>query len=142
VREEDCAVCLIELRLPNEDSKWLIEQRPATGLLASLWQFPQTTLSTSDTTATQRKTSAQEYVSSLNMSKACYIASFDPLVHVFTHLKLTMYPYHYRITDKAEADSLTCTGTPARKWVNTNSMDNETLSSGMQRCWGLVAKQR
>ncbi|KAJ4359275.1 hypothetical protein N0V95_002286 [Ascochyta clinopodiicola] len=144
VKEEDCVVCLIELRVSNEESKWLIEQRPATGLLASLWQFPQTMLSDSDTTAAHRKTSAQKYLSSLiaggvDLGKARYVTSFDPLLHVFTHLKLTMHAYHYRITDKTEADSLVCDGTPARKWVSTNSMDNETLSTGMRKCWELVA---
>ncbi|XPS78470.1 hypothetical protein M3J09_010481 [Ascochyta lentis] len=144
-KEEGCVVCLVELRLSNEDSKWLIEQRPSTGLLASLWQFPQTMLSESDVTAAHRKTSAQKYVSSLiagdtDLGKARYVASFDPLVHVFTHLKLTMHAYHYRITDKTETDSLVCSGTPTRKWVSTSSMDNETLSTGMRKCWELVAK--
>jgi A/G-specific adenine glycosylase len=74
------------------------------------------------------------------MSKARYINSFPPLVHVFTHLRLTMHAYHYRVTDKAEADSLTCSGVPARKWVDTNSMNNETLSTGMRKCWELLAK--
>ena len=144
-KEEDCAVCLTELRLSDGGSKWLIEQRPATGLLASLWQFPQTTLSASDATAATRKTSAQKYVSSLtaggvDMSKARYITSFQPLIHVFTHLRLTMHAYHYRITDKAEADSLICSGAPARKWVDTDAMEGATLSTGMRKCWDLVAK--
>lgn len=143
-REEDTAVCLIELSLPDEESLWLIEQRPATGLLASLWQFPQTTLSASDTTAAKRKTAAQEYLLGLtagavDMSKARHITSFDPFVHVFTHLRLTMHAHHYRITDKAEADNLTCEGTPVRKWVKTSSMDDETLSTGMRKCWDLIA---
>jgi A/G-specific adenine glycosylase len=143
-REEDTAVCLVELCLPDDESVWLIEQRPATGLLASLWQFPQTTLSAPDTTAAKRKTAAQESILGLtagavDMSKARHIASFDPFVHVFTHLRLTMHAHHYRITDKAEADNLTCEGTPVRKWVKTSSMDNETLSTGMRKCWDLIA---
>lgn len=143
-REEDCAVCLIELCSPDEESMWLIEQRPATGLLASLWQFPQTTLSTSDMTAAQRKTSAQKYISSvsaggIDMTKARHMASFNPpIVHVFSHIRLTMHAYHYRITDKVDAKSINCSGAPARKWVKTSAMDNETLSTGMRKCWDLV----
>lgn len=144
-KEEDCAVCLIELHSAGKESKWLIEQRPATGLLASLWQFPQTTLSTSDTTAALRRTSAQKHVSSLtaggiDMAKARHVASFDPLVHVFTHLRLTMHAHHYRISDTTEAGGLTCSGAPARKWVDTSCMDNETLSTGMRKCWELVSR--
>jgi A/G-specific adenine glycosylase len=36
-KEEECVVCLIEMCPPSGKSKWLIEQRPAKGLLASLW---------------------------------------------------------------------------------------------------------
>lgn len=145
VKEEDCAVCLVELCTSNSESKWLIEQRPATGLLASLWQFPQTTLSAADTAAASRRISAQKHISSLDaggvdMTTARHITTFDPLVHVFTHLRLTMHAYHYRITDKADAANLLCSGAPARRWVNTSSMDNETLSTGMRKCWQLVAK--
>lgn len=35
--EEECVVCVIEMRSPTGKSNWLIEQRPAKGLLASLW---------------------------------------------------------------------------------------------------------
>jgi len=51
-----------------------------------------------------------------------------------------MYAYHYRVTDKTDAANLLCKGAPARKWVNASSMDDETLSTGMRKCWELVAK--
>ncbi|KAF1934705.1 DNA glycosylase [Clathrospora elynae] len=146
VAEEECVVCIIEMRSSDGNSKWLIEQRPAKGLLASLWQFPQSPLSASQTTSSQRKTSAQKHVTGLgirdaDMSKADYVASFPPLVHVFTHLKLTMHAYQYRITaDDAEDVELTYKGPPARRWVDTESMDNETLSTGMRKCWELISK--
>jgi A/G-specific adenine glycosylase len=75
------------------------------------------------------------------MSEARYVAHFPPLVHVFTHLKLTMHAYQYRITEeKAERTALTCKGPPARKWVDTDAMDDETLSTGMRKCWELIPK--
>ncbi|KAF2846608.1 DNA glycosylase [Plenodomus tracheiphilus IPT5] len=145
--EEECVVCMIELRMPNGSSKWLIEQRPDKGLLASLWQFPQNTLSTSQNTPPLRKTAAQKYTSSLaiddiDLSNAKHVAAFPPLVHVFTHIRLTMHAYQYRITstDKTGDIDLTCKGPPTRKWVDTESMDNETLSTGMRKCWDLIQK--
>jgi A/G-specific adenine glycosylase len=36
-KEEECVVCVVEMRPSTGKSKWLIEQRPAKGLLASLW---------------------------------------------------------------------------------------------------------
>jgi A/G-specific adenine glycosylase len=84
---------------------------------------------------------AQDYVSSLDvngihMSNAKLISNFSPLVHVFTHLKLTMHAFRFRITvDRAEDVDLVRTGVPARKWVDAASMDGETLSTGMRKCW-------
>ncbi|KAH7084452.1 DNA glycosylase [Paraphoma chrysanthemicola] len=144
--EEQSVVCLVELQVAEGHSKWLIEQRPAKGLLASLWQFPQSTLSTPTTTPAQRKASALKYISGLqlgnmDMSKADYVASFDPLVHVFTHIRLTMHAYHFRIAcDKAEDVALVHAGPPSRRWVETEAMDQQTLSTGMRKCWDLVAK--
>jgi A/G-specific adenine glycosylase len=113
-----------------------------------LWhrQFPQSPLAASQKTPQQRKASAQQYISGLeagatDMSKARCVASFPPLVHVFTHLKLTMHVYQYRIdADNARDIELICKGPPTRKWVDSESMDNETLSTGMRKCWDLVSK--
>ncbi|KAI0582263.1 MutY A-G-specific DNA glycosylase [Pyrenophora tritici-repentis] len=148
VAEEECVVCMIELHLSDGTSKWLIEQRPAKGLLASLWQFPQNALTASQMTPQQRKTSAAQYVSSLgasaaavDMSKARYVAHFPPLVHVFTHLKLTMHAYQFRVeADAAEAVDLECGDEPCtRKWVDAAAMGDETLSTGMRKCWELLS---
>ncbi|KAF2684192.1 DNA glycosylase [Lentithecium fluviatile CBS 122367] len=149
--EEECLVCIIELQSPST-SKWLIEQRPAKGLLASLWQFPQHPLPTtpaSDTPGT-RKSSAQKCISSLDigdvdMREATHVAELGNLVHVFSHLRLTMHVQHFRIsqdkeTTKQRPRENTTPGLPARKWVDTDAMDGETLSTGMRRCWGLVVQ--
>jgi A/G-specific adenine glycosylase len=74
------------------------------------------------------------------MSKTHFVASFSPWVHVFTHLKLTMHAYQYRIADDAEGIELACKGPPARRWVDTGAMDDETLSTGMRKCWELISK--
>ncbi|KAF2821227.1 DNA glycosylase [Ophiobolus disseminans] len=144
--EEECVVCMVELCAPSGYSKWLIEQRPAKGLLASLWQFPQSTLTTPSSTPASRKASAQKYISSLTIggidtSKAAFVNGFPPLVHVFTHIRLTMHAYQFRVScDKAEDVELIQAGPPARKWVEGTSMEDQTLSTGMRKCWDLVAK--
>ncbi|EOA87683.1 uncharacterized protein SETTUDRAFT_108927 [Exserohilum turcica Et28A] len=108
-------------------------------------QFPQSTLMASQTTSQQRKTFAQQYVAGLdpgktNMGQARHVSSFAPLVHVFTHLKLTMHAHHFRIdADNALDFEPLCKGPPTRKWVDGASMDDETLSTGMRKCWLLVS---
>lgn len=80
-------------------------------------------------------------VGKVDLSKALLVESFEPLVHVFTHLKLTMHVHRYKIkADNADDIDLVITGPPARKWVDTESMDQETLSTGMRKCWDLVTK--
>jgi A/G-specific adenine glycosylase len=75
------------------------------------------------------------------MTEARYVAHFPPLVHVFTHLKLTMHAYQYRIAaESTEEAALTCKGPSTRRWVNTDAMDDETLSTGMRKCWELILK--
>lgn len=81
------------------------------------------------------------------MSNTKHIAELDSLVHVFSHLKLTMYVHLFKVctdTDTA-ADAPSphaSTVPPTRKWVATEAMDNETLSTGMRRCWTLANKAR
>jgi A/G-specific adenine glycosylase len=39
VAEEECVVCLVEVRTPGKPSKWLVEQRPAKGKLSPTTQY-------------------------------------------------------------------------------------------------------
>lgn len=100
-------------------------------------------LSKSANTPSQREIAARKHITSVKLSKAdmekaTLVANYSPLVHVFTHLKLTMHIYEFRLdvedTDDADLD---CAGQPARKWVDTASVDAETLSTGMRKCWAL-----
>jgi A/G-specific adenine glycosylase len=196
--EEECVVCVVELRPRTGKSKWLIEQRPAKGLLASLWyvgrnccrnietrdtqrsscaracgdkpishvsspfifnifgslanyvtlrQFPQSTLSEPTTTPASRKASAQTYISSLSIGKTnveiAHVAAFPSLVHVFTHIRLTMHVHQFSVScDNAEDVSHGPSDSPSRKWVETEDMSQQTLSTGMRKCWDLVAKAK
>jgi A/G-specific adenine glycosylase len=147
--EETCAVCIVELVHPNAASKYLIEQRPAKGLLASLWQFPQNSLSCTMDTPESRRISAQKWLSALgiaNLEKATHIAELGTLVHVFSHLKLTMHVQLFRLqADKAKLYLETQSDfheTQARRWVEATAMEDETLSTGMRRCWALVSHEQ
>ncbi|KAF2451127.1 DNA glycosylase [Karstenula rhodostoma CBS 690.94] len=140
VPEEDAVVCVISAPATRslDKRRWLIEQRPAKGLLASLWQFPQQTLPPAiKHTAASRKATARAYVESLGLGSldGRDARELGSLVHVFTHLKLTMYVVHIGL----ETDGEILEGAPARKWVATEDMGGETLSTGMRRCWELVA---
>ncbi|KAF2265961.1 DNA glycosylase [Lojkania enalia] len=142
VAEEECVVCIVELRLDGGRSKWLIEQRPAKGLLASLWQFPQCTLPKQHMPSI-RKASAKQFVAGLNPGNedfsARYLCELGSLTHVFSHLKLTMHVHSFKVdADTSLRPEPALSGPLARKWVDTEAMDQETLSTGMRRCWALI----
>lgn len=89
--------------------------------------------------------SAQKLVSGLDggpidLINAKHHTELSSLVHIFSHLKLTMHVHLFSV--EADIDgmdtSLAFPGPPRRKWVDTEAMENESLSTGMQRCWKLV----
>jgi A/G-specific adenine glycosylase len=97
-------------------------------------------------TPASRKDAASKYVSGLRVGKtdmdgARCIAHFPPLVHVFTHIRLTMHVHQFEVssndTEVADEDD---TGPPTRRWVEGAAMDQQTLSTGMRKCWELIAK--
>jgi hypothetical protein len=112
-------------------------------LTCHLRQFPQSTLPNPANTPAYRQAMAKKYVTSLKVSnvdvkRARVVTNYSPLLHVFTHLKLTMHVYKFRIDmDHIENVNLVCAGAPPRKWVDAVSMDTETLSTGMRKCWAV-----
>jgi A/G-specific adenine glycosylase len=87
-------------------------------------------------------------IEDVDMSKATFVAELGTLVHVFSHLRLTMHVQHFRIERgevKEEAEEglggeKGGKGKLARKWVDEEDVLGETLSTGMRRCWELWRK--
>ncbi|KAL0055531.1 hypothetical protein WJX82_001534 [Trebouxia sp. C0006] len=104
-RKEDVAVCVIQL-LPHEtiesnDSRYLLVQRPSTGLLAGLWEFPSCTMMS---VATDEQPSQQEVIDScLHALLGCDSLQdtgsmqllrrehLGSVVHTFSHIQQTMH---------------------------------------------------
>ncbi|MCA0173548.1 A/G-specific adenine glycosylase [Bacillus sp. RAR_GA_16] len=95
--------------LEDKTGKFLIRQRPETGLLASLWEFPNVELSDGGLKEEQiKKHLRDEYEINVEIEKE--LASFN---HIFSHLKwqLTVYKgsyhgemdsKHFQMVDKNE----------------------------------------
>jgi A/G-specific adenine glycosylase len=72
-----------------------------------------------------------------------HVAAFPPLVHVFTHIRLTMHVHQFSVSyENAEDVGHDHAGSVARKWVETENMSEQTLSTGMRKCWALITKAR
>lgn len=179
VREEECIVCIIERRASSsgdDSSTWLLEQRPDKGLLASLWEFPTLTLSSSlqsdgeedgddddehepkskakkpknkangSTTSTPSDRLKKGTAFARNLLKASGVESDGlrnlsasaNLVHVFSHLKLTMHVQQYVVEVGDGELGSAGTGKPKRKWCTAEEVEAESMGTGMRRCWEQV----
>lgn len=153
IRTESCLVCIV--RRPA--GEYLLEQRPASGLLASMWQFPSLTLSTTEAGSTATPptppTRAQidEFATSLLGSKAAAQAHqrIGTIEHVFSHLHLTMHVYCVELAKdvdlpaakrkkeeaKARNFGSSLGDTATRKWADAAEVEAETMGTGMRNCW-------
>ncbi|KAL0604539.1 Adenine DNA glycosylase [Plecturocebus cupreus] len=90
-REESSATCVLEQPRALGGARILLVQRPNSGLLAGLWEFPSVTWEPSE--QLQRKALLQELQRWAGRLPATYLRHLGEVVHVFSHIKLTYQVY-------------------------------------------------
>jgi A/G-specific adenine glycosylase len=143
VREEEAVVCAIRR---SSDGRYLIHRRPAKGLLAGLWELPSHTLpETNSGTTKTRKLKSVSYVAGLvggesgkrgraQGSSSKHLAELGSVPWLFSHLKLTM---HVQVFELDDVGGLPEVGARER-WASAEDIDNESMGTGMKKCWTLV----
>ncbi|CCF48938.1 hypothetical protein NDA14_003334 [Ustilago hordei] len=124
IRQEECLVCIIHR--PGEREEYLLEQRPATGLLASMWQFPCLTLSTTHAATTDEKKHVfpctplpnliDTFINSLldaNTKGKWEKNKVASITHTLSHLNLTMHVH--KISLAPPADKIEINGNAEKK---------------------------
>lgn len=137
VREEETLVCAIR----HEDGSYLIHRRPEKGLLAGLWELPSCTLEATEAASMdQRKRAAQDYVHGLfkdsNPDDLQYIGELGNVPWLFSHLKLTMHVHVFELLSGVDGSPSKAGGQQPRRW--TKDAGEESMGTGMQKCWTLV----
>ncbi|RYP41218.1 hypothetical protein DL768_010533 [Monosporascus sp. mg162] len=147
VREEENLVCIIR----RSDGRYLIHRRPQKGLLAGLWEFPSLILpSTNDSTPETRKKDAAQYISTLSGisgSKAKtsrgaglkHVGELGSVPWLFSHIKLTMHVHLFEL-DTINDIANPHVSDPDRPSRWTDTVDEESMGTGMRKCWALVKK--
>lgn len=150
-RKEDVAVCVVQL-LPHKtieriDSLYLLVQRPSTGLLAGLWEFPSCTMMP---VATDEQPSQQEVIDrclpallgcdSLQDTGSMKLLCREQLasvVHTFSHIQQTM---HVELLTFQETQFAALQGQSAHtvQWVSAKELSELGLSSGVKKVWKVV----
>lgn len=162
-RSEHIVVLVLELvndLKSSGDSKWLIVQRPKTGLLAGLWEFPNTEMSditnlpNKENKSKKRKHSStmglkssddrklvidkcNEILSSIAKSTPTimsrnYVGSF---LHIFSHILQTNHVGHFRISETLETIALP-TGKNF-KFVTVGELKKSAISSSVMKVFNL-----
>ncbi|PWN22603.1 DNA glycosylase [Microstroma glucosiphilum] len=160
VREEKCIVCIIETRSSAKASRYLLEQRPDKGLLASLWEFPTLTLSLPDShhddddenhLSTARDppashtTQATKFVQRLlklpQAGRAEHSGPLGTLTHVFSHMKLEMNVHHFSVSGDEDEGRIEAAlvSKAKRKWCTAEEVEAASIGTGMKRCWELLS---
>lgn len=102
-REEYVAVCIVELESSQikstpASSSLLLVQRPPTGLLAGLWEFPSAPLDNPNSSVELRLTAMDSYLGNIlgfDIGTGGYLVKkreeIGTYVHVFSHIRLHMF---------------------------------------------------
>jgi A/G-specific adenine glycosylase len=102
------------------------------GLLAGMWELPSSTLSDSnDSKPAERVQSALAFVKSLVGSENDCIHSGEVGIvpWLFSHLKLTMHVHLFKVKSN---------GTSKGRWATKDQVEDESMGTGMRKCWSLV----
>lgn len=144
LREQETLVCAIQRK---SDGMYLLQKRPAKGLLAGMWEFPSDILpESSKSTAASRKQRARKFVTGLfNMNNGTnavetdleYAGELGSVPWVFSHLKLMMHVHVFELN--SSDDIALADGSCPRRWATAEEVEGETMGTGMRQCWKLVA---
>ncbi|KAF4552709.1 Adenine DNA glycosylase-like protein [Elsinoe fawcettii] len=155
VPEEDHGVCVFRF-MPSQDQeagvrgmeeeeegekvKFLLQQRPDKGLLASMWEFPSFTFGLEEGSELEEEEvldRAMGLVKGVQRGEMELRGKIGEVTHVFSHLKLRMHVY---AVDVVRDETL---GVKARqKWVGRKGVEDATVGTGMRRCWEVYKGKR
>ncbi|KAM0189765.1 hypothetical protein ACHAPQ_003425 [Fusarium lateritium] len=144
VREEETLVCVIR----RGDGQYLVQKRPEKGLLAGLWEFPSYMLQDpkEGNTPAKRRSKALAYVSKLagehggKAPKPKYVEELGSVPWLFSHIKLTMHVHFFTLEDGNLADTKSLESSRLR-WATSEAVDEESMGTGMRKCWTLAKDQ-
>lgn len=139
-KEETLAVAVIE-RDSEAGIQFLAVQRPKTGLLAGLWEFPNITVESS-VAETKMYSSLTDFVESelgLTMPDVKHQKSIAEVSHQFSHIhhKYVVYACKY---SGGETLQQTTQGNREVKWISREDLDSAALSTAMRKVFTAFEK--
>ncbi|XP_034635471.1 adenine DNA glycosylase isoform X1 [Trachemys scripta elegans] len=146
-RAERTATCVLERRGPRGEPEYLIVQRPSSGLLAGLWEFP--SLALGPGLKEKEKQQREALLAHVQAWAGEAVARgrlrhVGEVGHVFSHIHQTYVVYSLLLGGDPEAAS----GgrdeeleRPAFRWVTQAEFQKSAVSTAMKKVWKACERQ-
>uniref|UniRef100_G3V8C1 Adenine DNA glycosylase n=1 Tax=Rattus norvegicus TaxID=10116 RepID=G3V8C1_RAT len=135
-REEYSATCVVEQPGATGGPLILLVQRPNSGLLAGLWEFPSVTLEPSG--QHQHKALLQELQHWSAPLPTTPLQHLGEVIHVFSHIKLTYQVYSLALEGQTPAS----TTPPGARWLTWEEFRNAAVSTAMKKVFRVYEEHR
>uniref|UniRef100_A0A8B9CH47 Adenine DNA glycosylase n=1 Tax=Anser brachyrhynchus TaxID=132585 RepID=A0A8B9CH47_9AVES len=132
-RVEQTATCVLERRGRRGALEYLIVQRPSSGLLAGLWEFPSVPLAPGLQQEQQREVLVDHLQAWAGQPVAAGSLRFiGEVVHVFSHIHQTYVVYSLSLDGDVTLD---LASSPSR-WVTEEEFRASAVSTAMKKVFG------
>nr|XP_031320874.1 adenine DNA glycosylase isoform X5 [Camelus dromedarius] len=135
-REECSATCVLEQPRAVGGARILLVQRPNSGLLAGLWEFPSVTVEPSR--QHQPKALLQELQSWVGPLPATRLQHLGQVVHTFSHIKLTYQVYGLTLEEQTPVT----TSLPGVRWLTREEFHTAAVSTAMKKVFRVYEGQQ
>ncbi|XP_034507333.1 adenine DNA glycosylase isoform X2 [Ailuropoda melanoleuca] len=135
-REECSATCVLEQPRAVGGPRILLVQRPNSGLLAGLWEFPSVT--TEPSGQRQRQALLRELQRWAGPLPATRLRHLGQVVHTFSHIKLTYEVYGLAL----EGETPVTTAPPGARWLTREEFHTAAVSTAMKKVFRVYEGRR
>lgn len=135
-RAECSAICVLEQPRALGGAQILLVQRPNSGLLAGLWEFPSVTVEPSG--QPQHKALLQELQSWAGPLPATRLQHLGQVVHTFSHIKMTYHVYGLALGGETP---VTITP-PGARWLTREEFRTAAISTAMKKVFRVYEDQQ
>ncbi|XP_033919952.1 adenine DNA glycosylase isoform X2 [Melopsittacus undulatus] len=138
-REARAATCVLEWRGCLRAPQYLIVQRPSSGLLAGLWEFPSLPVAQDLQELKQREALAEHLQAWIGQPVvAGDLQLIGEVVHIFSHIHQTYVVYSLSLDGDVTLDPAS---SPSR-WVTEEEFHASAVSTAMKKILKACEKQR
>ncbi|XP_077321376.1 adenine DNA glycosylase-like isoform X1 [Lithobates pipiens] len=130
-RVERTLTCVVERRGGPGEAEYFLLQRPQTGLLAGMWEFPSMLLEKDCTEKERREilcSRLQELISPEISGKE--LRSVGEVVHIFSHINQTYLVYFLSVDLSIKEEE---SEQPAGRWVTRKQFLNSAVPTAMKK---------